>query len=74
MPEACAKIIEYGFNDLQLRELLCAHNINNHNSESVQKKAGFKYLYTDTFMSEKTGKEVCNIVNHISADEWDSGM
>ena len=74
MPEACATMIEYGFKDLQLKELLCAHNTNNHNSEKVQKKAGFQYLYTDTFMSEKTGKEVCNIVNHILADEWGSGV
>lgn len=65
MPEACKRIIEYGFNDLNLKEILCCHNITNNNSAKAQKKAGFTKKFEDTRISKKTGEKVINIVNHI---------
>lgn len=47
MPEACRRLIEYGFNEKKLEEILCCHSKSNHNSARAQSKAGFSFLYAD---------------------------
>jgi len=65
MPESCKRMIEYAFDRSDLRELLCVHDITNHNSKRVQEKCGFEYDRTEVVVSKRTGKEETKIVNHI---------
>lgn len=65
MPEACKRVIEYGFEELQLEKIWCSHNVENHNSKRVQGKCGFLYSHMDTYFSKRLEKEVSMAVNCI---------
>lgn len=62
MTEACKRVIDYCFNELNYDFLLCAYYASNIRSKRVQEKCGFKYLYTYKKMT-KMGYEVDVVVN-----------
>ncbi len=70
MPEACKRMIQYGFNELGLEKIWCSHNTDNHNSKRVQEKSGFEFVRMDEFYSraKECNVEVC--LNCIEADKW----
>lgn len=46
IPEAVNKLIEYGFNEINLDMIWCGHYYFNYNSKRVIEKCGFKYKFT----------------------------
>ncbi len=44
MTEAVTRILDYCFNEMKLKEIYVSHFMNNHKSERVIIKQGFKYL------------------------------
>lgn len=64
MPEACRELIRFGFEEGQLREILCCHSRDNRNSAKAQEKSGFTFLFSDT------GAADTKIVNHLAREDW----
>ena len=59
IPEAVERIKEYGFIDLSLDEIWCAHFDFNHKSKRVNEKCGFKYQFTKKdILKQLNDKEV----------------
>jgi len=65
IPEACRRIIQYGFEDLNLERIWCAHNMDNHNSKRVQEKSGFVFHHEDSYYARELDKRVKVMVNCI---------
>jgi len=64
--EACKRIIQYGFEDLELERIWCAHNMDNHNSKRVQEKSGFVFHHEDSYYEKQLDKRVKVLVNCIA--------
>lgn len=65
MAEACDRIIAYGFNELHLERIWCAHDVENHNSMRVQQKCGFVFHHEEVFSAkEETHLLKVNCVNN----------
>lgn len=43
MPEACLRLLEYGFEEKGAERIWCAHHTENHKSARVQEKCGFRF-------------------------------
>lgn len=69
MPEACERLIEYGFSELGLECIWCAHNLDNYNSMRVQQKCGFLFEYEDSYYSKELDKRILVKVNSIKREE-----
>ena len=65
MPEACKKLVQYGFEELKLERIWCAHNMDNHNSKRVQEKSGFVFHHEDSYYARELDKRVSVTVNCI---------
>lgn len=46
IPEATNKLIDFGFNELNLNKIWCGYFDGNNNSKRVQEKCGFKFHHT----------------------------
>lgn len=63
--EACRRIIQYGFEQLKLERIWCAHNLDNHNSKRVQEKSGFVFHHEDSYYAKQLDKRIKVMVNCI---------
>lgn len=69
MPEAVEALVDYGFEELGLETIWCAHNLDNTNSMRVQQKCGFVFHHEDTYYSKELDKKVCVKVNCIKRED-----
>lgn len=65
MPEACKRIVKYGFDDLKLERIWCAHNLENEKSKRVQEKSGFSFHHEDSYYAKELDARVKVLVNYI---------
>lgn len=65
MTEACVRLIEYGWNELNLDKIWCAHNLENYNSMRVQQKSGFHFHHEDSYYAREMDKQIYVKVNCI---------
>lgn len=65
MPEACIRLIGYGFQEKGLEKIWCSHDLENHNSMRVQQKCGFKFHHEDSYYSRDLDKKISMRVNCI---------
>lgn len=71
IPEAVERIKEYGFIDLSLDEIWCAHFDFNHKSKRVNEKCGFKYQFTKKdILKQLNDKEVNTLYYCILKSEY----
>jgi len=71
MPEACERLIEYGFADVDLDRIWCAHNLDNYNSMRVQVKCGFEFHHEDEYYARELDKKIGVKVNCIKRKSED---
>ena len=64
MPEAVECLLTYGFHELKLKKIWCAHNVDNHNSMRVQQKCGFEFHHDEDYYSKELDKRVYLKVNY----------
>lgn len=69
MTEGCKKVIEYGFEEIGLEAIWCAHNLDNYGSMRVQQKCGFVFHHEDTYYSRELDREIPVKVNNIRFDK-----
>lgn len=71
VPEAVKRVLEYGFKELGLELIWCAHADFNENSRRVCEKSGFNYKFTkkDVY-TLLDNKEVNSIFYNISKGEY----
>ncbi|WP_101772231.1 GNAT family N-acetyltransferase [Peptostreptococcus faecalis] len=71
VPEATKKLIEYGFEVLQLKKLWCGYFDGNEKSKRVKDKCGFKYMYTkkDVYC-EAVDETRTEHVSCLLRDDW----
>lgn len=69
MPEAVERLVEYGFDELGLETIWCAHNVDNTNSMRVQQKCGFAFHHADVYYSKELDKKVYVNVNYIKRED-----
>lgn len=65
MVEACKCIVQYGLEELGLDKIWCAHNLDNHNSNRVQEKCGFRFHHEDSYYARELDKRIAVKVNCI---------
>lgn len=71
MPEAVKLLIDYGFRDLNLNLIWCAHYEENLNSKRVCKKSGFNYKFTKEKVLELLdNRKVKVLYYNLSKDEY----
>ncbi len=71
IPEAVERIKEYGFIDLSLDEIWCAHFDFNHKSKRVNEKCGFKYQFTKKdILKQLNDKAVNTLYYRILKSEY----
>lgn len=70
MPEACNRIVQYGFEDLKMEKIWCAHNLDNHNSKRVQEKSGFVFHHEDSYYAKQLDKRVRVSVTCINREDY----
>ncbi len=71
IPEACRRLIAYGFEELELEKIWCAHNDDNYNSRRVQEKCGFILHHLDSYYSKAQDKRKSMCVNCIEKKDWE---
>ena len=69
MPEAVNRLVRYGFEELGLETIWCAHNLDNTNSMRVQQKSGFTFHHEDVYYSKELDKKVYVKVNCIKRED-----
>lgn len=69
MTEAVRTTIDYCFNELGMRRLLCGHFDYNHASARVQEKCGFTFKSIKKVFWERLNKEVILVDNHLFKDK-----
>ena len=69
MTEACERMIEYGFEELNLEEIWCAHSEDNQNSMRVQQKCGFVFHHEESIYDRELDKKIIFKVNNIKPKE-----
>ncbi|MGL5753143.1 MAG: GNAT family N-acetyltransferase [Paraclostridium sp.] len=70
-PEACKCVLEYGFNELDLDLIWCAHYDFNEKSKRVIEKSGFTYRFSKkNNLTLLDNKEVTSLYYNISKDEY----
>lgn len=70
MPEAARELVRYGFEEMGLNTVWCAHNESNHKSRRVIEKVGFVYRLTETAYSELMGEERTSRFYALTKGEW----
>lgn len=72
MPEAAEKVLEYGFNELNLAKIWCAAKVSNFKSLRAQEKIGFRYIRTDKdVVSRFSGEIYDHVINSMTKEEWE---
>lgn len=70
-PEAVREVMRHGFEDMNLKQLWCRHDIGNNQSGRVQEKCGFRYSHTaDNVPCAIEGLLKTEYVNRISRSAW----
>lgn len=73
VPEAVNRVLKYGFQELGLDLIWCAHFDFNHNSKRVNEKCGFKYRFSkDEVIKVLDSKEVTVLYYNIYKSEYSS--
>ena len=70
VPEAVKRVIKYGFEDLNLDLIWCAHFSFNEKSKRVIEKCGFNYRFSRNETYPLTGKEYEHHFYKIKKDEY----
>lgn len=71
MPEACRRLMDYAFGELNCELLWCGHHVDNQKSHRVQEKCGFRYHYREEeHYFAQLGIRRSGIVNRITREEW----
>lgn len=73
IPEACAELIRYAFEELHLQKLWCGYFDGNEKSRRVQEKCGFTYHHTNRdVLRRPTGDIRTEHISCLSAEDWSS--
>lgn len=75
IPEACRKILHYGFEELGLTKIWCASFDGNRKSKRVQEKLGFIYSHTNEniyweLMDDYRTEHVCSLTKEQYIDMY----
>lgn len=71
IPEAAHRLIEHGFEDLELDGIWCGNFAGNGNSQRVQEKLGFTYMRTERDVSVKLLNEKRDLrLSYLSKRQW----
>jgi len=72
VPEGVRALLDYGFNDLDLRMIWCAHHHDNMNSKRVIEKCGFTFQFTqESTIALLDNKEVVSYFYKIDKEDYD---
>ena len=72
IPEAVERLIAYGFQDLGLREIWCAHYQENVRSRRVIEKSGFAYMFTE-HLSDEFFPDRPTLFYVLLREDWERG-
>lgn len=70
IPEACRKVLRWGFEDLSLRRIWCAYYDGNVQSARVQEKLGLTPVRTEMVDVSLLGERRRNHVNVLEREVW----
>lgn len=72
--EAIEEMLDYGFEDLELKKIWCGYFSDNERSRSVQEKCGFQYQYTLEKIKTLAGDEKTEIVMGMENSDYYKGF
>ena len=73
MPEAVRRLLEYGFEELELDMIWCGHYDFNHNSRRVIEKCGFRYQFSRAKKLPFDNREVMELYYNIRSEDYRGG-
>ncbi|MDN4071813.1 GNAT family N-acetyltransferase [Fictibacillus terranigra] len=75
VPEAVHRVIQHGFEDLDLDIVWCGHFDFNHNSKRVNEKCGFNYRFSEKKKLDRLdGREVTSLYYNILKSEYEDRL
>lgn len=70
MPEVVRRLLRYGFTDLGLKEIWCAHGAGNTQSQRVIEKCGFRFAFSQRLSTDREAdRPTCFYV--LTREEWE---
>ena len=72
MPEVVRRLLRYGFTDLHLPEIWCAHGTGNLQSQRVIEKCGFHLVFSQ-HLSTDLEKDRLTCFYVLTREEWERG-
>jgi ribosomal-protein-serine acetyltransferase len=70
MTESGRRVVEFAFSDLRLHKLVVGHHINNHKSEKLILRLGFRFLYKEEEVFMKNSEWITCKFYELNSKEY----